>query len=286
MLLVDACLVSSDVAGLRLTAVVADAALLSREFLAALRSVDPRLPIVAVGDAGDPAEARLVKRGVSFYPRPHRPGDLPARGVARHRRGPAGAAVAPPAGAAAALRIDGASAFLLDVSTEGLRLEVSREAGAKLGPHFQVQVPLFNVGVVVRRVWVRSESVADQPRVQCGASLIESDQRSMDAWRRMLENAPESSAPALRHRPAPVKVEPERLFGRVAQIVADDAAGGHAGPAALARPLLTRAARVRYPRSSRQIARRARAEHGQRQKYYSGPRGISLASIPHMAAAL
>jgi hypothetical protein len=117
--------------------------------------------------------------------------------------------------------INGASAFLLDVSTEGLRLEVSREAGNKLGPHFQVLVPLFNVGVVVRRVWVRSESGSDQPRVQCGASLIESDQRSMDAWRRMLENAPESAAPALRYRPTPAKVEPERLFGRMAQMVAD-----------------------------------------------------------------
>ena len=221
VLLVDACRVSSDVAGLRLTAVVADAALLSREFLAALRSVDAQLPIVAIGDAGDPDEARLVKRGVSFYPRPlDQATFLLAASLAMAEGRPA----------RRSLRrlvprlpsdIDGASAFLLDVSSEGLRLEVSREAGAKLGPHFPVRVPIFNVGVVVRRVWVRSESTASQPRVQCGASLIESDERSMDAWRRMLENTPESSAPALRYRPTPAKVEPERLFGRVAQIVAD-----------------------------------------------------------------
>ena len=70
VLLVDACMVSSDAAGLRLSAVVADAALLSREFIAALRHGDARLPILAVGDEGDPAEPLLHKRGVSFIPDP------------------------------------------------------------------------------------------------------------------------------------------------------------------------------------------------------------------------
>ncbi len=89
--------------------------------------------------------------------------------------------------------IDGASAFLLDVSSEGLRLEMSREAGAKLGPQFLVQVPFSSVGVTVRRVWVRAETSAGQPRVQCGASLVSSDPRTMDAWQQMLQNAPEGA---------------------------------------------------------------------------------------------
>ena len=217
-------MVSSDVAGLRLTAVVADAALLSREFIAALRRDDARLPIVAVGDAGDPAEAAArASAGCRSTPGRIDRAHLPAGRVAGHRRGPAGAAVAPPAGAAAALRIDGAPAFLLDVSTEGLRLEVSREAGAKLGPHFQVQVPIFNVGVDVRRVWVRSESRDDQPRVQCGASLDRvGRQRSM---RRLAPHARERArdvgAGAERTGRRRCKVTPDRLFGRVAQMVAD-----------------------------------------------------------------
>ncbi len=221
VLLVDACMVSSDAAGLRLSVVVADAALLTREFIGALRQDDARLPILAVGDDGDPAEAVLHKRGVSFYPRPiDRDSFLLAASLAIAEGRPARRSLRRLVPRLPS-RIDGAQAFLLDVSIEGLRLEVSREAGAKLGPLFQVQVPIFNVGVNVRRIWVRSESNADQPRVQCGASLIESDSRALDAWRRMLDTAPETTGHAARPRPAAVKVTPDRLFGRMAQMVAD-----------------------------------------------------------------
>ena len=200
---------------------VADAALLTREYIAALRRQDCRLPIVAVGNPGDPAERVLTKRDVSFYPRPLDQATFMlatslAIGEGRTARRSLRRLVP-----RLPSKIAGASAFLLDVSSEGLRVEVSREAGAKLGPHFQVVVPIFNVGVNVRRVWVRSEATADQPRVQCGASLVETDQRSIDAWRLMLDNAPEVSGLAARPRPVPVKVAPERLFGRVAQMMAD-----------------------------------------------------------------
>lgn len=223
VLLVDACMVNSEIAGLRLTAVVADATLLTREYIADLRKVDGRLPIVAVGDPGDPGERMLTKRGVSFYPRPL---DQATFMLA------ASLAIAEGRPARRSLRrlvprlpskIDGASAFLLDVSSEGLRLEVSSDAGAKLGPQFQIQVPYSTVGVTVRRVWVRSEAAGNQRRVLCGASLISSDTRAMNAWQQMLENAPQGAAsPAARStRPAPAKVAPDRLFGRVAQMVAD-----------------------------------------------------------------
>ena len=229
VLLVDACLVSSDVAGLRLTAVVADAALLTREYIAALRRVDGRLPIVAVGEPGDPNERLLVKRGVSFYPRPlDQATFMLAASLAIGEGRPARRSLRRLVPRLPS-RIDGASAFLLDVSSEGVRVEISGEAGAKLGPQFQVQVPFSSVGVTVRRIWVRAETSAGQRRVQCGASLVSSDPRSMDAWQQMLQNAPEGaesharSAPArpAPGRPAPAKVAPDRLFGRVAQMMAD-----------------------------------------------------------------
>jgi hypothetical protein len=222
VLLVDACMVSSDAAGLRLSAVVADAAILTREYIAALRREDGRMPIVGVAEPGDPAEATLVKRGVSVYARPlDRDTFLLAASLAIAEGRPARRSLRRLVPRLPS-RIDGAQAFLLDVSTEGLRVEISREAGAKLGPLFQLQVPIFNVGVNVRRVWVRSESDSGHPRVQCGASLIESDGRALEAWRRMLDNAPETSGhAAARQRPAAAKVTPDRLFGRMAQMVAD-----------------------------------------------------------------
>jgi hypothetical protein len=226
VLLVDACLVSSDVAGLRLNAVVADAGLLTRDYIGALRRVDARLPIMAVGDAGDPAEAMLGRRSVSFYPRPlDQPTFMLAVSLVMAEARPARRSLRRLVPRLPS-HIDGAPAFLLDVSNEGLRVEIGGDAGAKLGPHFQVQVPIFNVGVNVRRVWV-SEAASARGRVQCGASLTSIDPRSQDAWQRMLENAPQAAtgagagAPPGRRRPEPAKVEPERFLGRVAQLVAE-----------------------------------------------------------------
>jgi hypothetical protein len=112
---------------------------------------------------------------------------------------------------------------------------VASDAGTRLGPQFKVQVPYSTVGVTVRRVWVRAEGIGDQRRVQCGASLISSDTRALDAWQQMLANAPQgvasSQAAARSTRPAAAKVAPDRLFGRVAQMVADvPLVGGFALP--------------------------------------------------------
>ena len=70
VLLVDACLVDADVSGKGLECVIADASLLKREYLMELRRVDPRLPVLAVGDAGDPSQKELERRDVRFYARP------------------------------------------------------------------------------------------------------------------------------------------------------------------------------------------------------------------------
>jgi hypothetical protein len=226
VLLVDACLVKANVSGLRLTAVIADAGLLTKEFIAGLRRVDGRLPIIAVGDPGDPAERMLAKREVSFYPRPLDQNTLLLA---------ASLAIAESRPARRSLRrlvprlpskIDGTAAYLLDISAEGLRVEVPSDAGTKLGPHFRVQVPFSTVGVTVRRVWVSGDASGDPRRVQCGASLISSDRRSLDAWEQMLSHSPEgasgtASGAARPGRPAPASVTPERLFGRVAQMVSD-----------------------------------------------------------------
>jgi hypothetical protein len=221
VMLVDACFVKTDVAGDGLQCVVADASVLTKEAIASFRRVDAGLPIIAVGDPGDAAEEQLACKHVPFYGRPV---DQAALMLA------VSLAVAEGRPARRSLRrlvprlptsINGAPAFLIDVSGEGLRLEVPRAHGARLGPQFHVQVPMFNRGVTVRRVWVKSESPAtDQPRVQCGASLIEADQRAMRAWGALVE-ATAGAHILSRARPAPAKVGAARFLGRVTQMLGD-----------------------------------------------------------------
>lgn len=219
-MLVDACFVKTDVAGEGLECVLADASVLTRDAIASLRRVDARLSIIAVGDAGDPAEAQLARKDVAFYPRPV---DQQALLLA------VSLALAEGRPARRSLRrlvprlpstIDGAQAYLIDVSGEGLRLEVARAHGARLGPHFRVQVPIFNLGVTVRRVWVRSDPGADETRVQCGALLVEADQRAMRAWGAMVEANGDTHI-VTRTRPEPAKVGPGRFLGRVTQFIGD-----------------------------------------------------------------
>ena len=70
VMLVEACLVNAGVAGMALECVIADAALLTREYLAELRRVDAMLPVVAVGDADGLRQADLERRSVAFHARP------------------------------------------------------------------------------------------------------------------------------------------------------------------------------------------------------------------------
>ena len=57
---------------------------------------------------------------------------------------------------ALAATVNGIPAQILDVSIEGVRIEMAREKRAVLPPYFTVSVPIMGVGVNVRRVWARA----------------------------------------------------------------------------------------------------------------------------------
>lgn len=218
VLLVEACLVNANVAGKGLECVIADAALLRREYLAELRRTDPRLPIIAVGEVGDPSQADLERREVRFVARPlDQRALLLAVSLAMAEGRPSRRSlrrVVPRLPS----KIDGANAILLDVSGEGLRVEVQSEQGARLAPMFHVQVPMFKVGVTVRRIWVAGSP--GQGKVQCGASLLEADERAIRTWRALIDHVGSPTA-AHQFRPQPAKVEHDRFLGRLGQFLAD-----------------------------------------------------------------
>lgn len=218
VVLVEACLVSAQVGGRPLDCVVADASLLTPHFLTALRKGDPNKVVVAIGDAGDPQEAALVRRNVTFHARPISEQDLllsVSLAVAEgrpHRRSVR--RVVP----RLATSIEGEPAVLLDVSHEGLRLEVAATRASRLSPQFVVHVPALKIGVPVQRVWVMAGGEPGRgARVQCGASLLAKDERTLRAWQRLSDPA---AGRLVAPKAAAAKVTSDRFLDRVGEFIA------------------------------------------------------------------
>lgn len=89
------------------------------------------------------------------------------------------------------VRVGGAPADILDVSDEGLRLEIDPAFAARLGPTFQLQVSMVALDVTVRRAWV-GRGRGD--RVQCGARLISPSLLQQQAWARVVDLAGSAGA--------------------------------------------------------------------------------------------
>jgi hypothetical protein len=214
VVLVDACFVQTEVSGQPPVMVIADAALLAPAFIAGLRKGDPNRPVLAIGDGGDTNTAHFARKNIAFHQRPiDEPSLLLAVSLAQAesrlaRRSERKSVRVP-------TMIDGSSAMLVDVSKEGLRLEVDAKHGAKLSPQFVVQVPVLRMAVPVQRVWVRSAASAER-KVQCGGTLLAHDERTLRAWERLTD----PSAPRVyTEKLASAKVTPDGLFGRVSSII-------------------------------------------------------------------
>jgi len=169
-------------------ALVADAALLSEVELPYLvRTLGINRPLVLVGgEGGAPPE---VARDASWLDRPVTPEALlmsvalalaegrPARRSPRKHV------------AALASSIDGVSANVLDVSAEGVRLEVGGLQAATLPPLFTMRVPAFGVVTTVKRVWVAQPA---HRTLWCGGTVIRTSPRAEHTWRTLVDNAPSS----------------------------------------------------------------------------------------------
>ncbi len=216
VVLVDACFVATGLSGQPPVLVVADASLLTPHFIQAMRRGDPNRPILAIGDDGDPNEEALARKGVSFHVRPLSEAALVlavslAQAESRTARRSARKTVP-----RLATTIEGTPAVLLDVSREGLRLEVDAAGGARLSPQFVVHVPLLKAGVPVQRVWVKSAAGGSTRKVQCGATLLATDDRTTQAWHRLTDPG---GGHIVAPRPAAAKVSSDGLFGRVSSLL-------------------------------------------------------------------
>lgn len=83
--------------------------------------------------------------------------------------------------------VNGVASHIIDVSTEGVRLEVPRDR-RMVTPQFVMRVPLIGVGVAVQRRWVRTPR-ADEPGdvMWCGGELAQNTALAEQGWRRFID---------------------------------------------------------------------------------------------------
>ena len=82
--------------------------------------------------------------------------------------------------------IDGVPSLVLDVSHEGVRLEIAERHRSSLPPAFTLRVPVFNVAVMVQRVWV-SSGVGASSQLWCGGTIGSNSPRGANSWRNLVD---------------------------------------------------------------------------------------------------
>ncbi len=176
---------------------VADSALVpDRALPFILKCLGQNRPLILVGDPGLAPDC--VLRDLSWIDRPVTPDALllsvalalaegrPARRSPRKHVTPLSSS------------IDGVNAQVLDVSAEGVRLELTGQQAITLPPLFTMRVPAFGVVTTVKRVWVAQPA----PRsVWCGGTVVGTSPRAVSAWRTLVDTVPSSGTTAVQETP-------------------------------------------------------------------------------------
>jgi hypothetical protein len=184
--LADLTKVSDEVSSRRIEAVVADMEFVGAgEVPSLVRRLGVNRPLVLIGDAGKAPSGAL--RDLSWLDRPvTRDGLLLSVALALAEGRPARRS---PRRAVERLTssVDGVSAYLLDVSSEGVRVEIAGLRPGALPPYFTLRVPSFGLRAAVRRVWVTA------PHAQglwCGGLVEGVLPGSESTWSTLVAEAP------------------------------------------------------------------------------------------------
>lgn len=85
--------------------------------------------------------------------------------------------------------VNGVPAHIIDVSAEGLRLEMPGDHRRALPPSFAVRVPIADLAFTVQRMWTRPAS-SRAPGVWYGAALSQNRIGVAQAWRSFVDTVP------------------------------------------------------------------------------------------------
>lgn len=193
--MIDAGSIVRELDGDGFEALVIDAALaVTGDTPFVLRNLDRNRPLIVIGDADAASLSEPGRVDVTYLKRPlARESFLLAVALALAEGRPARRS---PRRLVARLQatVDTVPARVIDVSYEGIRLELPERHRSSLPPFFSVKVPMFKVNVVGKRVWVNNALDRFPERVfWCGVRLERNPGRAVEAWQTLVDNAPAST---------------------------------------------------------------------------------------------
>jgi hypothetical protein len=174
---------------------VADAAFaFDHRLHAASRTRKPQAPTVVLGTAATAELAAPLERQLLHVTRPvDRPLVVCMVSMALADGRPPRRSVRKLVHRFAAL-VNGVPSYIVDVSNEGLRLELPRDRRAAPAPYFNVIVPLIGVGVTVQRMWTRASPDDDRAVTWCGGALSQNAVRAANGWLAFVDTVPSVGA--------------------------------------------------------------------------------------------
>ena len=161
------------------------------QMFGAVRAKNAKTPVIVVGEADAAAESQALSRGAIYLTRPLDQVSFtcmvsmsvmetrPERRSARKRVNRLDAVV------------EGVPSHIVDVSNEGLRLEVPRSRRSSPPPPvFSVRVSMLGVTVLVRRMWTANLPEPTREAVWYGAEVSNNSPRIILAWQRLVDTIP------------------------------------------------------------------------------------------------
>jgi hypothetical protein len=153
---------------------------------------------VVIGDAAAAARCEAMGRRVMFLARPVERVMLACTvSMAMLNERPARCSERKPVNRFEAVA-NGVAAYIIDVSNEGLRLEMPRDHRTVPPPYFNVRVPLIGGAITVRRMWARAWSDEGRTEVTlCGGAISQNQAKAAQAWRVFVDTVLVVGRPAL-----------------------------------------------------------------------------------------
>ena len=158
----------------------------------AVRASQLQTPVVVVGPPDPVAESQAIARGATYLTRPVDQAlitctiamaVMESRPVRRSERKPARFEVT----------VQGVPSRIIDVSREGMRLEIPRlRKAAPPPPMFDVALPMLGVSLNVKRLWTSSPPECVGQTIWYGGELSNNSRRAELAWLTLVDALPAS----------------------------------------------------------------------------------------------